>query len=205
MFTGIIESLGVVSSLTPKDTGAELSLEIPFAAELTLGESVAVNGCCLTVAGALHGVARFDILSETLRATNLGALTKDDTVNLERAVRASDRMSGHVVQGHVDTTTKVLFYDKIGSDHRLDLALPPEFARYIAYKGSVAINGTSLTVADVSDEENRFTLWIIPHTHSITSLHTIKKGNLVNLECDVLAKYLERLHEAPKASELPVD
>ena len=201
MFTGIIESLGVVSALTPKDTGAELSLEIPFAAELTLGESVAVNGCCLTVAGVLHGIARFDILAETLRATNLGTLQENDTVNLERAVRAADRMSGHVVQGHVDTTTEALFYGKIGSDHRLDLALPPEFARYIAYKGSVAINGTSLTVADVNDQKNRFTLWIIPHTHSVTSLHTLKEGDAVNLECDVLAKYLERLHEAPKPPE----
>ena len=198
MFTGIIESLGVVSALAPKDTGAELSLEIPFAAELALGESVAVNGVCLTVAGALHGIARFDILAETLRATNLGKLQENDTVNLERAVRAADRMSGHVVQGHVDTTTEVLFYGKIGSDYRLDLALPEDFARYIAYKGSVAINGTSLTVADVSDPENRFTLWIIPHTHSVTSLHTIEEGDVVNLECDVLAKYLERLHEAPK-------
>ncbi len=194
MFTGIIEAVGTITAAEPTDTGARLSVELPFARHLSVGESVAVNGCCLTVAEPpADGVAVFDLLAETIRATNLGDLVTGAQVNLERALRAGDRMSGHVVQGHVDVPSEVVAYEKKGEEHRMEIALPNEFAHYVAYKGSVAVDGISLTVAEVDDAKGTFTLWIIPHTHEVTTLHTLEAGMRVNLEFDILAKYVERI------------
>jgi riboflavin synthase len=193
MFTGIVETCGSVAALKPVATGAELWVEAPFTAELALGESVANNGACLTVTEIRDGAMRFDLLHETLRLTNLGDLRPGDPVNLERSLRVGDRLSGHFVQGHVDTCAEVLAYEPVGNDHRFGVALPHEFAHLVVPKGSICVNGISLTVAELHDD--RFVLWIIPHTHEVTNLHSVTTGSRVNLEFDLLAKHLARLRE----------
>lgn len=194
MFTGIIESRGLVASLAPVASGgARLTVRAPFAAALALGESVAVNGACLTVTAIdpTESTAAFDLLAETLRVTNLGDLASGDAVNLERALAVGDRLSGHFVQGHVDGVSEILAWEPVGQDHRLEIALPPQFARYVIRKGSICVDGISLTVADLADD--RITIWIIPHTAAVTNLSAAREGRRVNLEFDLLAKYLERM------------
>lgn len=196
MFTGIVEECGEVTALKSVETGAELWVKSSFSGEVVLGESVAVNGACLTVTEVADGAMRFDLLHETLRLTNLGALETDSPVNLERSLRIGDRLSGHFVQGHVDTCAEVLKYEQVGRDHEFTVSLPEEFRHLVVQKGSICVNGISLTVADLSD--GRFTLWIIPHTHEITSLRAVKTGSKVNLEFDLLAKQIARLTECGK-------
>ncbi|MCB1229528.1 MAG: riboflavin synthase [Verrucomicrobiae bacterium] len=193
MFTGIVEARGEVAALEPVETGARLVVRLPFADELAIGESVAVNGACLTVTviDLAEGTAAFDLLAETLRVTDLGDLKAGDFVNLERALAVGDRLSGHFVQGHVDCVSEILAWEAVGQDHRLEIALPSEFARYVIRKGSICVDGISLTVAEL--ENDRFTLWIIPHTAEVTNLGSAAAGKRVNLEFDMLAKYLERL------------
>jgi riboflavin synthase len=193
MFTGIIEARGEVASLQPVGTGARLVIRMPFAPDLAIGESVAVNGACLTVTAidAAAGTAAFDLLGETLRVTNLGDLATGGAVNLERALAVGDRLSGHFVQGHVDGVSEILAWEPVGQDHRLEIALPAEFARYVIRKGSICVDGISLTVADLG--EDRLTIWIIPHTAAVTNLGEARAGKRVNLEFDLLAKYLERM------------
>jgi len=190
MFTGLIEAVGTVSVLEARgNDAARLVLDLPYAGELSLGESVAVNGCCLTVTGKETGVS-FDLLVETLNRTNLGDLKSGSHVNLERALRADGRFGGHFVQGHVDTTATVVAAEPKGSDRNLVIAIPQGGARYFIEKGSIAVNGVSLTVASL--EEESFGLWIIPHTLQETNLGDLKPGDRVNLEYDMLAKYAER-------------
>lgn len=190
MFTGLIESVGIVRVLEPRsDDAARLVLDAPFAGKLSLGESVAVNGCCLTVTDQNDGIS-FDLLVQTLKCTNLGDLETGSRVNLERALRADGRFGGHFVQGHVDTTAEVLAAERRGSDLNLVIAIPQGGARYLIEKGSIAVNGVSLTVASL--DEDRFGLWIIPHTLQETNLGDLKPGDRVNLEYDLLAKYAER-------------
>jgi riboflavin synthase len=167
---------------------------VPFAADVTLGESVAVNGCCLTVVEYSGQQCSFDLLAETLRLTNLGSLSSGNAVNLERAMRADTRFSGHFVQGHVDTTAEVLVYEAAGNDHQFTIALPPEYTTLVAHKGSICIDGMSLTIAELTAES--MTIWITPHTHAVTTLSTMKAGHRVNLEFDMLAKYLDRMLSA---------
>ncbi len=192
MFTGIVESTGRVESLTATPSGGHLILGgVAFAGELVLGESVAVNGCCLTVVSTGHGRVAFDLLQETLRLTNLGSLTRGTEVNLERAMRVGDRLSGHFVQGHIDGTAEILAYEPTGQDHRFEVALPDEGRRLLVSKGSITVNGISLTVTGL--EADRFTLWITPHTHAVTTLRHARAGERVNLEYDFLGKQVERL------------
>lgn len=192
MFTGIVEHLGEVESLTVTPEGGHLVLRgVAFADDLVLGESVAINGCCLTVVESGQGRVRFDLLQETLRLTNLADLGTGKRVNLERAMRADARLSGHFVQGHVDTTGTVLIYEKSGQDHQLTISLPPEGRRLTVLKGSITVNGMSLTVAAL--EEDRLTIWITPHTHAVTTLTDTAPGDRVNLEFDMIAKQVERL------------
>lgn len=194
MFTGIVETTGIVQSIVFREGGARFTLKVgAMASELSPGESVAVNGCCLTVTefdGAKEAAA-FDLLSETLRVTSLGQLKKGGIVNLERALRVGDRLSGHFVQGHVDATAEVLALESLGADHRFVVALPPEWARLVVHKGSVCIDGMSLTVAELGAD--RMTFWITPHTFAVTNLRALKAGDRVNLELDMLAKHLERM------------
>ena len=190
MFTGLVEAIGSVHSLEKRGDAAHLTLETPLAAHLTPGESLAVNGCCLTVTSQDGHSASFDLLGETLNRTNLGTLSSGSRVNLEQALRADGRFGGHFVQGHVDTTARALSAEKNGEDLNLTIAIPHGGARYFIEKGSIAVNGVSLTVASLG--EDRFGLWIIPHTLQETNLGDLKAGNLVNLEYDMLAKYAER-------------
>jgi len=192
MFTGLVREVGEVGWLRRTDQAVQLLIEAPRTADrVRIGESVAVNGCCLTVTAHRDRQLMFDLLQESLDRTNLGALRPGDPVNLERALRVDGRLGGHFVQGHVDCTAEVLGTEEKGPDLRLDIALPAEFARYLAFKGSIAINGVSLTVAEIGND--RFTVWIIPHTLEKTNLGDLEAGDLVNLEFDILAKYTERL------------
>lgn len=194
MFTGIVETTGTVQSIVFREGGARVVVEVgPMARELSLGESVAVNGCCLTVTefDGGTGTAAFDLLIETLKVTSLGRLREGSLVNLERALRIGDRLSGHFVQGHVDATGAVLALEPVGKDHQFVVALPAEWARLVVHKGSVCIDGMSLTVAELGSD--RMTFWITPHTFAVTNLCRMNTGDPVNLEFDMLAKHLERL------------
>lgn len=191
MFTGLVESLGIVISLVEKGEQARLSISIPFSKELTLGDSVAVNGCCLTVAENSGADIAFDVLAQTLRVTSLGKLAVGSVVNLERALRVGDRLGGHFVQGHVDGTGTILSLEENGQDHVVEISLPVDIHRLCVGKGSIAIDGISLTIADLKSESAVF--WITPHTFSHTNLRDAKQGDTVNLEADMLAKHVAAL------------
>ena len=192
MFTGLVEATGEVVALERIAAGARLSVRAAgLAAEAADGESIAVNGCCLTVSGHAPEILRFDLLAETIARTNLGALAPNELVNLERALPVNGRLGGHFVQGHIDLSAEVRAFEPIGRDARLEIELPAEFARYVVSKGSIAVDGISLTVAEVRPES--FVVWIIPHTRAATNLRVRKAGDRVNLEFDLLAKYVERL------------
>jgi riboflavin synthase len=192
MFTGLVEETGDLFALERSGDGARLTVRASLISrDVRLGDSVAVNGCCLTVTAQDGEALAFDLLGETLARTNLGQLAPGAPVNLERALAAHARLGGHFVQGHIDTTSRVLAFEQVKTDHRLEIALPVEFARYVAFKGSIAIDGISLTVAEVHAES--FVVWIIPHTLAVTNLRAKKAADLVNLEFDLLAKYVERV------------
>ncbi len=192
MFTGLVEETGEVLVLDRHERGARLALRARLVSgDTRIGDSIAVNGCCLTVSARDGGTLTFDLLEETLTCTNLGSLAAGSRVNLERALAASARLGGHFVQGHIDASAQVVDFTPAGPDHRLEIELPGEFARYVAFKGSIAVDGISLTVAEL--RPSSFVAWIIPHTFSSTNLSATRKGARVNLEFDLLAKYLERL------------
>jgi len=192
MFTGLIEEVGSVLGIHAADRGTQLQIVAPrVAKKIQIGESIAVNGCCLTIAGHDADELTFDLLDETLDRTNLKALRRESRVNLERALASDGRLGGHFVQGHVDCAARILALDTNGADLHLEVELPAEFAHYVADKGSIAVNGISLTVAEVL--EKSFAVWIIPHTKSQTNLDTACLDDLVNLEFDLIAKYIERM------------
>jgi riboflavin synthase len=191
MFTGLIEAVGVVDSLITLGDQARIQIALPFAHQLALGESVAVNGCCLTVAELHDGGASFDLLAQTLHVTSLRALHVHSEVNLERALRVGDRLGGHFVQGHVDATGTITRLEPHGQDHVLGVSLPPDIQRLCVAKGSLTIDGISLTIADLTAADAVF--WITPHTWQHTHLRTARIGNQVNLETDMLAKHVDRL------------
>lgn len=197
MFTGLVESTARVVSLTPREGGARLTLHIgAITPEVREGDSIAVNGCCLTATDidpAAQTVS-FDLLEQTLRVTNLGDLKTGDEANIERALRAGDRLGGHFVQGHVDTTSAILHWGLDGTDYRLTIALPPEARGLIIPKGSICLDGISLTAAEVTSEH--VTCWIIPHTRAVTNLHTRQAGQRMNVEFDMLGKYVRQLVSA---------
>lgn len=192
MFTGIVEETGEVVSLTRTESGARLTVLAKLVTQdLRAGDSIAVNGCCLTATGSQAGMLAFDLLGETMDRTNLKNVAIGSLVNLERALAANGRLGGHFVQGHIDCASPVIAFEKSGADYRLEVALPKEFARYVVSKGSIAVNGISLTVAELKAES--FVIWLIPHTLEITNLRDLKSGALINLEFDMLAKYVERI------------
>lgn len=201
MFTGLIETTGTVEGFTPIDGGARLTLNIPFGSELSLGDSVAVNGCCLTVDAMDGERISFDLLSQTIRATSLGHLKPGGLVNLERAMSATDRFGGHFVMGHVDQTGEIISLDAVGQDHRLEVRIPEKLARYCIDKGSITIDGISLTIANLHGSLLEF--WITPHTFNRTHLQRALPGQPVNLEVDMLAKYVEKIFAAREAGGLP--
>jgi riboflavin synthase len=192
MFTGIVEAVGTVMRMGESTPGAyRLEVESPIASEIEIGDSLSINGVCLTVVTQSANRLGFDLLAETVRRSNLGDLRLGDLVNLERAMAAMGRFDGHIVQGHVDVAAKLLAIEPVGQDHRMEIELPREFALYVVFKGSIAVNGVSLTVAEL--HEDRFVNWIIPHTWSVTNFHRLRPGGRVNLEFDLIAKYVERL------------
>ena len=191
MFTGIVEAVGRVASLERDGELVRLQVEVPeIADEVALGDSVAVNGTCLTVTGAERGRVHFDAVRETMERTSLGDLAVGDVVNLERAMRADGRLDGHIVQGHVDTTGRVRALERRGDDVRFAVDCDAEFARQLVPKGSIAIDGVSLTLVDV--EDTGFDVALIPHTLAETNLGGRRPGDRVNLEADVLGKYVLR-------------
>jgi riboflavin synthase len=196
MFTGLVEFTGVLTHFAETAGGRHLHVAAP-GLSTRIGDSVAVNGCCLTVAAIDGETLRFDLLHETLARTNLGALAAGSRVNLERALAADGRLGGHFVQGHIDCTAAVREISARGSDLGLTFELPGALARYAVEKGSIAVNGVSLTIAAL--DEASFTVWIIPHTRAETNLGDLRTGDRVNLEFDVLAKYTERLLAAREA------
>ena len=193
MFTGLVESTGVISSFDRNDTGATLEVDIPFIDEISMGESIAINGCCLTVSNMSSKSASFNLLNETLDVTAMNSLSVGKIVNLERAIAAGQRFGGHFVTGHVDVISQVINYSKEGDDHRLDILFPSNKVHLLVHKGSIAIDGISLTIADINDENQSLTCWITPHTHSNTNLFEYSKGDSINIEFDLIAKHLERL------------
>jgi riboflavin synthase len=192
MFTGLIEGVGTVAGLRSNGDGNRLEIAAPaLATRVDVGDSVAINGCCLTVASREGNRLIFDVLQESLARTNLGKLQPESTVNVELALIAGAHLGGHFVQGHVDCAAPILALEQKGADFRLEIELPREFARYVAYKGSIAVDGISLTVAEVLPDS--FAVWIIPHTKAQTNLAQATTGQFVNLEFDLLAKYVERM------------
>lgn len=192
MFTGLVQATGKVYSLAVQASGStRLALESPLLAAAELGASIAINGCCLTATSVQGNIATFDLLAESLRLTNLGDLKVGSLVNLEPSLRPTDRMGGHFVTGHIDACGSVDFFGADGADWRLDINAPTEVLRYVVKKGCVAVDGMSLTVADVLP--TGFRIWIIPHTLSVTNLASRQAGQRVNLESDLLAKYAEKL------------
>ena len=190
MFTGLIEAVGQVAQVTKSDRGLRLSVRTPLASELTTGESVAVNGVCLTVAQRDASAFQADIGPETARVTTLGGLRSDQPVNLERAMRADARFGGHFVQGHVDGIGTVRQVRVDGDAHWLKVAFSPALASFFVPKGSVAVEGVSLTVAALG--EDQFDVMIVPFTWAHTSLAALREGSEANLECDVIGKYVAR-------------
>ena len=192
MFTGLIEEIGSVLWIRATERGTELEIAAPrIAKNIRTGHSVAVNGCCLTVKAHRAEQVTFDLLEETLERTNLKNLRRESFVNLERALLADGRVGGHFVQGHIDCAVPVIAFEEAAGDYRLEIALPPEFSHYVVFKGSVAVNGISLTVAEILPES--FAVWVIPHTRRSTNLQGTVPGDQVNVEFDILAKYIERM------------
>jgi len=201
MFTGIVEGQGEVVdlALAPDDGGARLRVHAPWLEGLRVGDSVAVNGCCLTVTSLDPDGFSADVMAESLRRTALGRLGPGDRLNLERPLAVGDRLGGHMVQGHVDGLGRVLERRRLGegplgeASEELRLRLDPELARYVVAKGSITVNGVSLTVVEAGPDW--LTVALIPHTMAVTNLGALRQGDEVHLEVDVLAKYVERLLE----------
>lgn len=190
MFTGLVESKGVVRSRTAEGPGARLEIGTSLT-PLVLGESISVDGVCLTVDAITPQSFFADASKETLDRTTLGKVSIGSNVNLERAIPLGGRMGGHIVTGHVDAPSHVVRLAKVGNALKVDIALPPPLARYVAEKGSITVNGVSLTVNGVGP--SAFDVLLIPRTQSETTLESLREGSLVNLEVDVLARYAERL------------
>ncbi len=196
MFTGIVEETGTIKKISQSESGIRMEIQTHSTGkDLALGDSLAVNGCCLT-ATQLSGAKQkrtvaVDLLIETWKKTNLQHLTRGALVNLERPLRADGRLDGHMVTGHVEGLGKVYRWEQVGQDWCLEVTPPKALLKYIIEKGSITIDGISLTVAKVLT--NRFRIWIIPHTYEVTRLKEVKRGDHVNVETDIIGKYVERL------------
>ena len=194
MFTGLIEELGAVAGVEELPTGRRLRIATGVAAEFALGDSVAVNGVCLTVVGSDAAGFDAEVSPATLRVTNLGDLRDGATVNLERPLLPSDRLGGHFVQGHVDGVGSLAGIEQETDFWWVTVCFPQALSRYLVPKGSVAVDGISLTVAGL--EADRFAVQIVPHTWRHTNLHARRVGDAVNIECDIIGKYVARAVEA---------
>ena len=192
MFTGIVLEIGTVQEVRHEEAGSRLAISMPAtAAEVGLGDSVAIDGCCLTAVETGAEIVVFEAMGETLRRTTVGDLAPDDRVNVELALRVDGRFGGHVVQGHVDGVGEVVGTRPDGIALVVGIACPPAVHRYVVEKGSIAVAGVSLTVSAVTDDG--LEIWLIPHTREVTTLGSLAPGSRVNLEADLFAKYVERL------------
>lgn len=201
MFTGLIEETGKVFSLEKRTDGSRLTIEANVVVEdAKIGDSIAVNGVCLTVVNIKNKFLSFDVSPETLKRTNLETLKTGELVNLERALRPSDRLGGHIVQGHIDTVGKIVRFSPIGEHWELNVEIPSEFSDFVVEKGSIAIDGISLTINQI--RKNIISINIIPHTREVTNLKQRKAGDFVNLEFDILAKYVVNLLKPYKETRL---
>ena len=191
MFTGIVQTTGRIVAVEPLGFGRRLTIEAPALGldDVRVGDSIAINGACMTVTATQADRFSIDVSAESLSKT--AGLDAMGEVNLEKAMRVGDRLDGHIVSGHVDGTGIVSAMEPVGESWSFVVDAPAELGRYLAYKGSVALNGVSLTVAEAG--EGSFAVWIIPHTATATNLGVLKAGDVVNLECDMLAKYVERI------------
>ncbi|MGB0369725.1 MAG: riboflavin synthase [Opitutales bacterium] len=192
MFTGIIEEVGTIELIENRQEAWRFRIRCAAALEdAALGDSIAVNGVCLTIVEFSNETVDFDILDQTLRITNLVDLKVGDIVNLERALRMQAKLGGHIVSGHVDQTAQILQIEQDGKNVRLDVAIPQGNAHRLIDKGSITIDGISLTIAELTDSQ--FTCWLIPKTLELTNLSARQAGSQVNLEFDLVGKYIERM------------
>jgi riboflavin synthase len=200
MFTGLVEEKGILKEKIPTGDGFQFEIQAQKVLEdLNIGSSIAVNGCCLTVVKRTEGTFSVDTIEETLNKTNLGILKQGDKVNLERPLKADARLGGHFVLGHIDTTGRIEDIKELSNSHWMTISFPEKFKQYLIYVGSVAIDGVSMTVAELKD--NSFSVGIIPHTWKETIFSEKKIGDTVNLEFDVLGKYVERIMNNKPADE----
>ena len=191
MFTGIVEEIGIVKGFTKKTHGADIIVECQKVLKDTvIGDSISINGCCQTVVALDDCTFTANVSDETLKISTLGNFKSGDRVNLERALTPTSRKGGHIVQGQVDCMGKFLRFEKLADFYNLTFEIPHEESKYVVYKGSITVNGVSLTVADIRD--NIFTIAVIPHTYQNTTLNTLKSGDYVNIETDILGRYVEK-------------
>ena len=209
MFTGIVEEIGKIKNIKHNVSSSIITVDATKVTKGTnLGESIAVNGVCLTVVKISENSFDADVMAETLRHTNLNVIQKGDKVNLERAMSANGRFGGHIVSGHIDDLGKIIKFEKEDNAVWVSIECKKELLKYIVYKGSVALDGISLTVAKVTD--NSFSVSVIPHTQEETTLLQKNVGDLINIECDVIGKYVEKMlsfkvDESSKKSNIDMD
>ena len=197
MFTGIVEAMGTISTVIQGPDSVQLTiLSKGFFSDIKTGDSIAVNGCCLTAVTYTDDAFTVDVMKQTLALTNIGALQVGSVVNLEKAMKVSDRLGGHIVQGHVDCVATLAAINQGADWHELVFTVPVNYLKYLQAQGSVAINGVSLTIAKLDDEQCQLSVWLIPETLKRTNLSQLHVGAQVNLEVDVLAKYVERIMKA---------
>ena len=194
MFTGLIQAVGAVSAIKHEETSARLEITSPeIATQIAQGDSVSVNGACLTVISFDKSQFAVDVMVQTLKLTTTGALEVGSEVNLELATRAADRLGGHIVQGHVDGVAKVVAISADSQWTRMDISIPKELMKYVVAQGSICVEGVSLTVGELNDPADQISVWLIPETLANTNLSQKQVGAVLNIEVDVLAKYVERL------------
>ena len=194
MFTGLIQAVGRVSAIDRQESSAKLEITCPeISSQISQGDSVAVNGTCLTVVSFTKESFEVDVMVQTLNLTSIGALLVGSPVNLELATRTQDRLGGHIVQGHVDGVAKVAGISADKEWTRMDISVPAQLMKYVVAQGSICLEGVSLTVGELNDSLNQVSVWLIPETLAKTNLSSKKIGDLLNVEVDVLAKYVERL------------
>jgi riboflavin synthase len=202
MFTGLISSLGVVEAITKGNEYAKLTIkDANICGQISIGDSVSVNGTCLSVTAFDNQIFTLDVMVQSLKLTAIGSLSKGDLVNLELATKAGEPLGGHIVQGHVDCIGKVLEIKEAEKWVALTVTIPEEKMRYVVPQGSIAIDGVSLTVGEIDDSKNTITVWLIPQTLELTNLGKKSPADEVNIEVDILAKYVERLVNKKSAGD----